>query len=165
MLLFPIWTFIPQNEVDGFSADGNTTNLYWWTGNQEQDPWEHRAFIAHNSIHPHGKSTSRTGFCPPLNQIPRSDRENWSLRAATDSGCWTDPGDRKSCTPMLEYQYHIENDGAGKLKGKPCYLPLCFHQHHPAYRPLQRSGSSHWVPGNNRTMAGIQMLNFQALLW
>lgn len=34
--------FLPlfKNEVDGFSAEENTSDLYWWTGDEEQDPRE-----------------------------------------------------------------------------------------------------------------------------
>ena len=34
--------FLPlfKNEVDSFSAEENTSDLYWWTGDEEQDPWE-----------------------------------------------------------------------------------------------------------------------------
>ena len=37
--------FLPlfKNEVDGFSAEENTADLYWWSGDPEQDPWEWRA--------------------------------------------------------------------------------------------------------------------------
>ena len=40
--------FLPlfKNEVDGFSVEENTGDLYWWTGNEEQDPWEWRRLIA-----------------------------------------------------------------------------------------------------------------------
>ncbi|MFQ7454161.1 MAG: hypothetical protein ACLRNQ_25420 [Flavonifractor plautii] len=40
--------FLPlfKNEVDGFSAEENTSDLYWWTGDEEQDPWEWRRLIA-----------------------------------------------------------------------------------------------------------------------
>ena len=32
--------FLPlfKNEVDSFSAEENTSDLYWWTGDEEQDP-------------------------------------------------------------------------------------------------------------------------------
>ena len=36
--------FLPlfKNEVNGFSAEENTSDLYWWTGDEERDPWEWR---------------------------------------------------------------------------------------------------------------------------
>ena len=39
--------FLPlfKNEVDGFSVEENTGDLYWWTGDEEQDPWEWRRLI------------------------------------------------------------------------------------------------------------------------
>ena len=33
--------FLPlfKNEITGFSAEEHTSDLYWWTGDPEQDPW------------------------------------------------------------------------------------------------------------------------------
>ena len=49
--------FLPlfKNEVDGFSAEENTSDLYWWTGDEEQDPWEWRRLIAHSGGVVYGK--------------------------------------------------------------------------------------------------------------
>ena len=46
--------FLPlfKNEVDGFSVEENTSDLYWWTGDAEQDPWEWRR--AHRPQRPGG---------------------------------------------------------------------------------------------------------------
>ena len=40
--------FLPlfRNEADGFSTEENTSDLYWWSGDPEQDPWEWRQLIA-----------------------------------------------------------------------------------------------------------------------
>ena len=40
--------FLPlfKNEIDGFSVEEHTSNLYWWSGDPEQDPWEWRKVIA-----------------------------------------------------------------------------------------------------------------------
>ena len=40
--------FLPlfKNEVDGFSVEESTPDLYWWTGDAEQDPWKWRRLIA-----------------------------------------------------------------------------------------------------------------------
>ena len=34
--------FLPlfKNEIEGFSVEEHTSNLFWWTGEREQDPWE-----------------------------------------------------------------------------------------------------------------------------
>ena len=34
--------FLPlfKNEVAGFSVEEETSDLFWWTGDREQDPWE-----------------------------------------------------------------------------------------------------------------------------
>ena len=49
--------FLPlfKNEVDGFSAEENTSDLYWWTGDEEQDPWEWRRLITHSGGVVYGK--------------------------------------------------------------------------------------------------------------
>ena len=40
--------FLPlfKNEVDGFSVEENTADLYWWSGDEAQDPWEWRCLMA-----------------------------------------------------------------------------------------------------------------------
>ena len=49
--------FLPlfKNEVDGFSVEENTADLFWWTGDPEQDPWEWRCLIAHSGKVAYGK--------------------------------------------------------------------------------------------------------------
>ena len=49
--------FLPlfKNEVPGFSVEENTSDLYWWTGDKEQDPWEWRVLIARSGQVAYGK--------------------------------------------------------------------------------------------------------------
>ena len=49
--------FLPlfKNEIDGFSAEENTSDLYWWTGDPKQDPWEWRKLIARSGRVAYGK--------------------------------------------------------------------------------------------------------------
>lgn len=49
--------FLPlfKNEIDGFSAEEHTSNLFWWTGDPEQDPWEWREIIARSGEVAYGK--------------------------------------------------------------------------------------------------------------
>ena len=57
--------FLPlfKNEIDGFSAEEHTSDLYWWSGNPEQDPWEWRQRIAHSGQVAYGKFFGRkAGF-------------------------------------------------------------------------------------------------------
>ena len=57
--------FLPlfKNEVDGFSVEENTADLYWWTGDEEQDPWEWRRLIARSGQVAYGKFFGRkAGF-------------------------------------------------------------------------------------------------------
>lgn len=57
--------FLPlfKNEVPGFSAEEHTSNLYWWSGNPDQDPWEWRKFIARSGKVAYGKFfAKKAGF-------------------------------------------------------------------------------------------------------
>ena len=49
--------FLPlfRNEADGFSTEENTSDLYWWSGDPEQDPWEWRQLIARSGRVAYGK--------------------------------------------------------------------------------------------------------------
>lgn len=49
--------FLPlfQNEVQGFSAEEHTSDLFWWTGDPDQDPWEWRELIARSGRVAYGK--------------------------------------------------------------------------------------------------------------
>lgn len=49
--------FLPlfKNEIEGFSAEEHTSNLYWWSGDPEQDPWEWRTWIARSGRVAYGK--------------------------------------------------------------------------------------------------------------
>ena len=49
--------FVPlfKNEIDGFSVEENTSDLFWWTGDPEQDPWEWRELIARSGRVAYGK--------------------------------------------------------------------------------------------------------------
>lgn len=49
--------FLPlfKNEIDGFSVEENTSDLYWWTGDVEQDPWEWRELMARSGRVAYGK--------------------------------------------------------------------------------------------------------------
>ena len=49
--------FLPlfQNDSFGFSVEENVSDLFWWTGDPEQDPWEWREQIAHSGQVAYGK--------------------------------------------------------------------------------------------------------------
>ena len=49
--------FLPlfKNEVDGFSVEENTADLYWGSGDAEQDPWEWRCLMARSGRVAYGK--------------------------------------------------------------------------------------------------------------
>lgn len=57
--------FLPlfKNEVKGFSAEEHVSDLFWWTGDPEQDPWVWRELIARTDEVAYGKFFNRkTGF-------------------------------------------------------------------------------------------------------
>lgn len=49
--------FLPlfKNEIAGFSAEEHTSNMFWWTGDPAQDPWEWRELIARSGRVAYGK--------------------------------------------------------------------------------------------------------------
>lgn len=49
--------FLPlfKNEISGFSVEEHTSDLYWWSGDPEQDPWEWRQLIARSGQVAYGK--------------------------------------------------------------------------------------------------------------
>ena len=57
--------FLPlfQNEIVGFSAEENTADLYWCTGDPDQDPLEWRVLIARSDRVAYGNFFGkRAGF-------------------------------------------------------------------------------------------------------
>lgn len=57
--------FLPlfKNEIDGFSVEENTSDLYWWSGDADQDPWEWRELMARSGRAAYGKFFGRkAGF-------------------------------------------------------------------------------------------------------
>lgn len=49
--------FLPlfKNDIPGFSVEEQVSDLFWWTGDPEQDPWEWRALIARTGEVAYGK--------------------------------------------------------------------------------------------------------------
>ncbi len=49
--------FLPlfKNEIDGFSVEEQTADLFWWTGDIERDPWEWRVLAARDAEVAYGK--------------------------------------------------------------------------------------------------------------
>jgi len=49
--------FLPlfKNELPGFSVEEQVSDLFWWTGDPAQDPWEWRALIARTGEVAYGK--------------------------------------------------------------------------------------------------------------
>lgn len=49
--------FLPlfKNNVPGFSVEEQVSDLFWWTGDLEQDPWEWRTIIARSGEVAYGK--------------------------------------------------------------------------------------------------------------
>ena len=49
--------FLPlfKNGISGFSAEEHVSDLFWWTGDLDQDPWEWREIIARSHQVAYGK--------------------------------------------------------------------------------------------------------------
>ena len=49
--------FLPlfKNEIEGFSAEEHTSDLFWWSGDPDQDPWEWRQLMARSGRVAYGK--------------------------------------------------------------------------------------------------------------
>ena len=57
--------FLPlfRNEAPGFSVEERTESLFWWSGNEERDPWEWRQQIAARGEVAYGKFfNKKAGF-------------------------------------------------------------------------------------------------------
>lgn len=57
--------FLPlfKNEIPGFSLEERTVPDYWWSGDEERDPWEWRATIARSGRVAYGKFfDNKAGF-------------------------------------------------------------------------------------------------------
>ena len=57
--------FLPlfKNEIEGFSVEEHTSDLYWWTGDARQDPWEWRQIMARSGRVAYGKFfAKKAGF-------------------------------------------------------------------------------------------------------
>lgn len=69
--------FLPlfKNEIDGFSVEEHTSDLYWWSEDPEQDPWQWRQWIARSGQVAYGKFFREKGrihlqgLVPPLVQL------------------------------------------------------------------------------------------------
>ncbi len=57
--------FLPlfRNEIPGFSVEERTVADFWWSGNEEKDPWEWRGIVAKNGRIAYGKFfAGKAGF-------------------------------------------------------------------------------------------------------
>ena len=83
--------FLPlfKNEVEGFSAEEHTSDLFWWSGDPEQDPWYWREIIARSGQVAYGKFyNKKTGFIS-LEWLPvfaNYRRDGYDYDAAWDDG-------------------------------------------------------------------------------
>ena len=96
--------FLPlfKNEVDGFSTEENTADLYWWTGDQEQDPWEWRALIARSGRVAYGKFFGKkTGF---ISKAWFPDFANWRRDGYDFDSRWDD-GLATACQKKIMDQF------------------------------------------------------------
>ncbi len=83
--------FLPlfRNEIDGFSAEEYTSDLFWWTGDPAQDPWLWREIIAGSGKVAYGKFfAGKAGFIS-LEWLPyfaNYRRDGYDFDARWDDG-------------------------------------------------------------------------------
>ena len=105
--------FLPlfKNEVDGFSVEENTADLYWWSGDEAQDPWEWRCLMARSGKVAYGKFFGKkAGFIskPGFPILPTGGGTGTTSTAAgrtswlpcARSGSWTALPGRTSGSPL-----------------------------------------------------------------
>ena len=64
--------FLPlfKNEIPGFSVEERTVPHYWWSGDQERDPWEWREIIARSGKVAYGKFFNKKAGFISLEWLP-----------------------------------------------------------------------------------------------
>lgn len=105
--------FLPlfKNEVPGFSAEENTSDLYWWTGDAEQDPWEWRALIARSGQVAYGKFFGKKRASFQKSGSPTSPTTGGTVMISTvdgmrnlpvcaASGSWINLWERMKSSPL-----------------------------------------------------------------
>lgn len=83
--------FLPlfKNEIPGFSLEERTVAEYWWSENQEKDPWEWRAIIARQGEVAYGKFfDGKAGFISKkwLPYFVNYRRDGYDFDALWDDG-------------------------------------------------------------------------------
>ncbi len=80
--------FLPlfKNEVEGFSAEEHTSDLFWWSGDPEQDPWYWREIIARSRQVAYGKFfNKKAGFISrPRPPPPGFPGQRWGPSPGTE---------------------------------------------------------------------------------
>lgn len=82
--------FLPlfRNEVSGFSVEEHTSPYYWWTGNEEKDPWEWRRILAESKQVVYGKFFNRKAGFLSLDYLPYF--ANWRRNGYDFDVLWDD---------------------------------------------------------------------------
>ena len=82
--------FLPlfKNEIDGFSAEEHTADLWWWSGDPEQDPWEWRQLIARSGQVAYGKFFGKKAGFISKDWFPHF--ANWRRRGYDFDSRWDD---------------------------------------------------------------------------
>lgn len=83
--------FLPlfKNEIEGFSAEEHVSSLHWWTGDQEQDPWQWRELIAGTGEVAYGKFFGRKAGFISMEWLPafaNFRRDGYDFDARWDDG-------------------------------------------------------------------------------
>lgn len=105
--------FLPlfKNEIPGFSVEERTVPHYWWSGDQERDPWEWREIIARSDKVAYGKFFNKKAGFISLEWLPyfaNLRRDGYDFDAL-----WDDEKPEESAKRIYQYikeQYPIAED-------------------------------------------------------
>ena len=83
--------FLPlfRNTVPGFSVEEHTAARFWWSGDEENDPWEWRRLAAHSGKVAYGKFFDKKAGFVSLDWLPRLvnyRRDGYDFDARWDDG-------------------------------------------------------------------------------
>lgn len=108
--------FLPlfQNELSGFSVEEQVSDLFWWTDDPEQDPWEWRALIARTGEVAYGKFfDKKAGFVSkqwfPHFANARRDGYDFDSR-------WEDGLASSRCKKIMDHVLRRESVPSNQLK-------------------------------------------------
>lgn len=108
--------FLPlfANEVEGFSVEEHVSPNFWWTGDEEQDPWEWREIIAASHEVAYGKFFDKKAGFISLEWLPyfvNSRRSGYDFDAR-----WEDGRASRREKKIMDFFIGEDADGEGLFK-------------------------------------------------